>query len=336
MMRGAVGALGTTAAVLLLAACGSDGPAPIVVGDAAGSQAATGSAALPTGLVSFRLSGDLPPLDDDATGYRAVGPGATAAEAARIAAALGLSAPAATDTGWGVAEPDGRTLTVSSGPLGDWQYGQAIAVACAEPEGTVGDGDCAEPAPGEAPADGAAIAAAASLLAEIGEPVDQPPQVERDAFGVSVVFPRELAGIATPYSPTVRFRDGTAVESATGYLGSFDEAGQYPRIGTDAAFALLQTGQAAPWLPAVSQPAADGALPGPAGEPVSVQITGVAEGLWTLFGADGSTWLVPSYVFRDAEGGEYPVPAIPEDLVDVEPSPALPLPADGPATSSVQ
>ena len=127
------------------------------------------------------------------------------------------------------------------------------------------------------------------------------------------------------------------MESATGYLGSFDQAGQYPRIGTEAAFTLLQSGQAAPWLPAVSQPVADGALPGPAGEPEPVQITGVAEGLWTLYGADGSTWLVPSYVFRDADGGEYPVPAIPEDLVDVEPSPMLPLPAeDDPATSSVQ
>jgi hypothetical protein len=335
MKRAVVVSLGS-AAVLLLAACASDGPAPIVISGAAGSQAATGSAALPGGLVSYQRSGELPPLDSDAPGYRAAGSGATAADAERIAAALGLSAPAATATGWTVAEPDGRTLTVSNGALGDWQYGQAIAVACAEPEGAVGDGDCADPAPGQPPTDAAAIAAAEALLAEIGEPADQPPQVERDAFGVSVIFPRELAGITTPYSPTVRFSDGTAVESGTGYLGSFDEAGQFPRIGTDAAFALLQSGQAVPWLPAVSQPVADGALPGPAGEPVAVQITGVAEGLWTLYGADGSTWLVPSYVFLDADGGEYPVPAIPEDLVDVEPSPILPLPADDPATSSVQ
>jgi hypothetical protein len=336
MMRAAVGALGMTALVVLLAGCASDGPAPIVVSGTGGSQAATGSAALPAGLVSYQLTGELPTLDSDATGYRATGSGATAADAERIATALGLSAPVATGTGWAVAERDGRTLTVSSGPLGDWQYGQAIAVACAEPDGTASGGDCPDPAPGEAPTDAAAIAAAASLLAEIGEPVDLPPQVQRDAFGVSVIFPREIAGIAMPYAPTVRFSDGTTVESATGYLGSFAGAGQYPRIGTDAAFALLQSGQTAPWLPAVSQPTADGALPGPAGEPVAVRITGVAEGLWTLSGADGSTWLVPSYIFRDADGGEYPVPAIPEELVDVEPSLVLPLPADDPATTSVR
>ena len=151
MMRAAVGALGTAAVVVLLAACASDGPAPIVVSGVGGSQAATGSAALPAGPVSYRLTGELPPLDSYAAGYRAAGSGASAADAERIAAALGLSAPAATDTGWTVAEADGRTLTVSSGPVGDWQYGQAVAVACAEPEGTVGDGDCADPAPGEAP-----------------------------------------------------------------------------------------------------------------------------------------------------------------------------------------
>ncbi len=172
-------------------------------------------------------------------------------------------------------------------------------------------------------------------MAQIGQPVAGGARVERDVFGVSVVFPQQLGGIETPYWPTVRFGAGGELESANGYLGSFDDAGPYPRIGTDAAFALLASGRAQPWLPATSLPV-ESALPVPGGEPTVVRIVGVAEGLWAVFGVDGSTWLVPSYVFSDAEGGEYPVLAIPEELIEVEETAILPQPAEGPATSSVQ
>jgi hypothetical protein len=209
---------------------------------------------------------------------------------------------------------------------------------------------------------------------------------------VTVMYTTRLGGVATPYSPTVRFGEDSAVESASGYFGTFEPAGDYPRIGTDEAFALLQSGQAVPWLPAVDLPLASGSGSGESGggsagtdsdavtaqpgepapapevsdpasepdpgtepgsvepapaseeplppttttepapvptepEPVVVRLTAVAEGLWSLFGVDGTVWLVPSYVFTSDDGAQYPVLAIPADLIEIEQS--MPLPASG-------
>ena len=404
------------ATALVSAGCASGQPEAIIItGDAAASALAedASGAAMPIGLISYELAANLPALDSGAPAYRATGQGANSDDARRLAAALGLPAPQATpDGGWTAGGTNGTepSLWVSAGPLGDWWYGASVAVACAEPAAppdtpVTDDIRCPEPAlPQRLPTDEQAIALAGELMAEIGGWTGGSPQVARDDYGVTVMYPTQLGGVATPYSPTVRFSEDSAVESASGYFGTFASAGDYPRIGTDEGFALLQSGQSAPWLPAADLPLAAGSGSGesggggsgtdmdevtaesgepapapegsdPASEPdpgtepgsaepapatdepvppstttepvpvptepepvptsgadpgagaVVVRITAVAEGLWSLFGIDDTVWLVPSYVFTSDDGAQYPVLAIPSDLIEIEQP--MPLPASG-------
>ena len=76
--------------------------------------------------------------------------------------------------------------------------------------------------------------------------------------------------------------------------------------------------------------------PQPQPEPVVVSITGVELGLWSLQDAAGAQWLVPAYRFMSADGGEFPVMAIPVDLVEVALPVPQPLPAEVPAAVEQQ
>jgi len=51
-------------------------------------------------------------------------------------------------------------------------------------------------------------------------------------------------------------------------------------------------------------------------EPIEVTLTGVTMGLAQLWDADGNIWMLPAYVFTDANGGQYPVYAIGDEYLD--------------------
>ncbi len=402
----------------LLAACAAPGgPTPIVItteGQASAEVAAADSM-MWAGPVQYELAQDLPELGGPAPAYQAQGDAATQSDAQRVATALGINdeaVPAEWGSGWTVGPTDGSgaSLTVNGGPLGEWWFGTnaVTAMVCVEP-GVEDVPDpavvsperacAAEPVPAQnLPTDSDAREQAQLLMDSIGGWVGDDVRVSRDVYGVTVEFRTNLGGVATPYWGSVRYGANAALESASGYLGTFEEAGDYPRIGTAAAFELLQSGANVPWLAAfdvavaesgsddasgtgggssadpgaadadgaTTAPVEDTAKPEPAPDPVSsepdtdipapddpvssepgtdtpvtvepepdvvipapvepdpivVTITGVIEGLWTLYAADGSIWLVPAYHFIAADGGEYPVAAIPADLIEVaEPRP---------------
>ncbi len=60
--------------------------------------------------------------------------------------------------------------------------------------------------------------------------------------------------------------------------------------------------------------------PVPISEPLletfTVTVTGVSVGLSQLWDADGNVWLIPSYVFTDATGGQYSVYGIADEYLD--------------------
>lgn len=357
-------------------------PAPEVIrvslgGGAAGARPAAAEAGSPVATtdltlapgwrVEYVLAGDLPALADPAGAWVARGAVGSAADALRIAQAFGVPGepvPAQWGEGWVVGAADGSAASVSLtvGPLGDWWYAaapQAVA-GCAEPvppleDPAAGGPDrCAAPAPvTDLPADDEARSRALALAAQVGGWVGDDVRVTRDEWGVSVELRTRLGGVAAPYWGSVRFGAGRQVESANGFLGRFEAAGQYPRIGTAEAFARLQRGQALPWLPALGassgeRPVDSGALDETAAAPdppaVSapvppleedpalttvqrVQVSGVEPDLWILSGVDGEVWLVPAYRFLSVDGGERPVLAVPDGLVEVvSPHPLPPAP----------
>jgi hypothetical protein len=98
-----------------------------------------------------------------------------------------------------------------------------------------------------------------------------------------------------------------------------------------------------------TEPATSDAAPtldAPAPEIQEVSIIGVEEELVTLYGADGSIYLVPGYTFIAAEdeygyAGRYTVSALPDeyiqvtDAVDAVPATDVPVPDTAVATPSV-
>jgi len=267
----------------------------------------------------YVLGGELPALDDDAMAWSSQRYTVTAEDAARIAAALGVTGePVQQEWGaWTVGPTDGTgpNVTVNNDALGSWWYSNpsnAQAVACSaagvavDPRtissdpavsgpaidpGTVSndpavsgpaiDPDmapegCTEPTPpSDLLSDEAAAAEAERLSGALGASGDQTQDVTRDDWGVNVDRKLVLGGVETTYWSTFRFGAGGQLEWANGYLGSFQEAGAYARIGTAAAFANLQAGQPFPWYSAVPMPLAADTAGG--GAAVSGPAVGAAE-----------------------------------------------------------
>lgn len=77
-------------------------------------------------------------------------------------------------------------------------------------------------------------------------------------------------------------------------------------------------------------------------EPVEVTLTGVTMGLQQLWDANGNVWLIPSYNFTDASGGQYSVYAIGDEFLDfsaingtTDTLPVDTVPVDGVETTAV-
>ena len=203
-----------------------------------------------------------------------------------------------------------------------------------------------------------------------------------DEWGANVTGYLKIDGVRSPLSWSVGYGADASITWASGVFADVQDGASYPRIGTAAAIERLNSQQAGNWggpmvrggvtydsavtsdiaatpvpEPASSdveaavttEPATSDAAPtldAPAPEIQEVSIIGVEEELVTLYGADGSIYLVPGYTFIAAEdeygyAGRYTVSALPDeyiqvtDAVDAVPATDVPVPDTAVATPSV-
>jgi hypothetical protein len=194
-----------------------------------------------------------------------------------------------------------------------------------------------------------------------------------DEWGANVTGYLKIDGVRSPLSWSVGYGADASITWASGVFADVQDGASYPRIGTAAAIERLNSQQAGNWggpmvrggvaydtavasdiaatpvpEPASSdveaavttEPATSDAAPtldAPAPEVQEVSIVGVEEELVTLYGADGSIYLVPGYTFIAAEDefgyvGRYTVSALPDeymqvtDAVDAVPATDVPVP----------
>ena len=179
-----------------------------------------------------------------------------------------------------------------------------------------------------------------------------------DEWGANVTGYFKIDGVRSPLSWSVGYGADASITWASGVFADVQDGASYPRIGTAAAIERLNSQQAGNWggpmvrggvtydtavasdiaatpvpEPASSdveaavttEPATSDAAPtldAPAPEVQEVLIIGVEEELVTLYGADGSIYLVPGYTFITAEdeygyAGRYTVSALPDEYMQV-------------------
>jgi len=179
-----------------------------------------------------------------------------------------------------------------------------------------------------------------------------------DEWGANVTGYFKIDGVRSPLSWSVGYGAEASITWASGVFADVQDGASYPRIGTAAAIERLNSQQAGNWggpmvrggvtydtavasdiaatpvpEPASSdveaavttEPATSDAAPtldAPAPEVQEVLIIGVEEELVTLYGADGSIYLVPGYTFIAAEdeygyAGRYTVSALPDEYMQV-------------------
>lgn len=185
-----------------------------------------------------------------------------------------------------------------------------------------------------------------------------------DEWSASVTGYLKIDGVRSPLSWSIGYGADAAITWASGVFADVQDGASYPRIGTAAAIERLNSQQAGNWggpmvrggfayEPAVTsdveaavttEPASSDVVAetypvtdAPAPEIQEVSIVGVEEELVTLYGADGSIYLVPGYTFIAAEdeygyAGRYTVSALPDeymqvtDAVDAVPATDVPVP----------
>jgi hypothetical protein len=179
-----------------------------------------------------------------------------------------------------------------------------------------------------------------------------------DEWGANVTGYLKIDGVRSPLSWSVGYGADASITWASGVFADVQDGASYPRIGTAAAIERLNSQQAGNWggpmvrggvaydtavasdiaatpvpEPASSdveaavttEPATSDAAPtldAPAPEVQEVSIVAVEEELVTLYGADGSIYLVPGYTFIAAEdeygyAGRYTVSALPDEYMQV-------------------
>jgi hypothetical protein len=175
-----------------------------------------------------------------------------------------------------------------------------------------------------------------------------------DEWSASVTGYLKIDGVRSPLSWSIGYGADAAITWASGVFADVQDGASYPRIGTAAAIERLNSQQAGNWggpmvrggfandtaatsdvEAAVTTEPATSDVPtsdvvaetypvtdAPAPEIQEVSIVGVEEELVTLYGADGSIYLVPGYTFIAAEdeygyAGRYTVSALPDEYMQV-------------------
>ena len=235
---------------------------------------------------------------------------------------------------------------------------------------------CAEPAaPENVPTKAEAEALFATTVSALGVNVnDLILDSYADEWGANVNGYLKIDGVRSPLSWSVGYGAEASITWASGVFADVQDGASYPRIGTAAAIERLNSQQAGNWggpmarggvaydtavasgveaavttEPATSDVTAETypVTDAPAPEIQEVSIIGVEEELVTLYGADGSIYLVPGYTFIAAEdeygyAGRYTVSALPDeymqvtDAVDAVPATEVPVPDTAVASSDLE
>ena len=243
---------------------------------------------------------------------------------------------------------------------------------------------CAEPvAPENVPTKAEAEELFATTVRALGANVDDLViDSYADEWGANVNGYLKIDGVRSSLTWSIGYGANGEISWASGVLVDVQDGASYPRIGTTAALERLNSQQSDMWgdpmvrggvaydtgvssdiaatpvpEPASSdveaavttEPATSDVAPtldAPAPEVQEVSIVGVEEELVTLYGADGSIYLVPGYTFIAAEDefgyvGRYTVSALPDeymqvtDAVDAVPATDVPVPDTAVALPSV-
>jgi hypothetical protein len=243
---------------------------------------------------------------------------------------------------------------------------------------------CAEPAaPENVPTKAEAEELFATTVRALGANVDDLViDSYADEWGANVNGYLKIDGVRSSLTWSIGYGANGEISWASGVLVDVQDGASYPRIGTTAALERLNNQQSDMWgdpmvrggvaydtgvssdiaatpvpEPATSdveaavttEPATSDVAPtldAPAPEVQEVSIVAVEEELVTLYGADGSIYLVPGYTFiaaADEYGyvGRYTVSALPDeymqvtDAVDAVPATDVPVPDTAVALPSV-
>jgi hypothetical protein len=220
---------------------------------------------------------------------------------------------------------------------------------------------CAEPvAPENVPTKAEAEELFATTVSALGANVDDLViDSYADEWGANVNGYLKIDGVRSSLTWSIGYGANGEISWASGVLADVQDGASYPRIGTTAALERLNNQQSDMWgdpmvrsgvaydataaiepatsdvesavttEPATSDvPASDvvtetyPVTDAPAPEIQEVSIVGVEEELVTLYGADGSIYLVPGYTFIAAEdefgyAGRYTVSALPDEYMQV-------------------
>ena len=327
---------------------------------------------------------DLPALDSDARVYTLVAGDVSTDSMNALKEAFDVTADFVAqdaDQGGGYLSGDYTTtptLYVGSDAMRYWSYSPAWeqspmssrpcimeeAVATSDvPTTDVISEICAEPvAPENVPTKAEAEALFAATMTVLGiNNEDLVLDSFSDEWGANVNGYLKIDGIRSPLSWNVGYGADATITWASGVFADVQDGASYPRIGTAAAIERLNSQQAGNWggpmvrggyaydtgvssdvvttevMPLIDAP-----------EPVvqEISVVGVEEELVTLYGADGSIYLVPGYTFIAAEdeygyAGRYTVSALPDeymqvaDAVNEVPMTEVPVPDTAVATPSV-
>ena len=235
---------------------------------------------------------------------------------------------------------------------------------------------CAEPvAPENVPTKTEAEELFATTVSALGMNVDDLIiDSYADEWGANVNGYVKIDGVRSSLTWSIGYGANAEISWASGALADVQDGASYPRIGTTAALERLNNQQSDMWgdpmvrggfaydATAAIEPATSDAESAVTTEPATsdvpasdmaaetypvtdatapeiqeVSIVGVEEELVTLYGADGSIYLVPGYTFIAAEdefgyAGRYTVSALPDeymqvaDAVDAVPATDVPVP----------
>jgi hypothetical protein len=326
---------------------------------------------------SFRAATELPALDSSARSYTLVAGDVSVNSRNALKEAFGVTADFVAqdaDQGGGylAGNYDGTspTLYVGSDAMRYWSYSPAwdessmssrpcvIEDATTEVPAVDADaGVCSEPvAPENVPNKTEAEALFAATMTALGVNNDDLIlDSYADEWGANVTGYLKIDGVRSPLSWSVGYGADASITWASGVFADVQDGASYPRIGTAAAIERLNSQQAGNWggpmvrggfaeepavAPDIETAVTTEVMPlidAPETLVQVVSIIGVEEELVTLYGADGSIYLVPGYTFIAAEdeygyAGRYTVSALPDeymqvtDAVDAVPATDVPVP----------
>jgi hypothetical protein len=184
-----------------------------------------------------------------------------------------------------------------------------------------------------------AEAEARRIWEAIGVPLDRVEiEVWADEWSASVTAWYLLEGIRTWQAWSIGFGEDAAIIWASGVDQDPEAVGEVDLVSVDQALARLREMSGTWWgggpLVAVEDIAVAPSVidegPGASDmvvpETLTIELVDIESEWWTLTDVDARMWLVPAFVFLDADGGRYSVPAIPDDLVETEALPVMPMP----------